>query len=124
MKQLQEKDPDSDDQIQFISNSLKFIGSYCMRMKIPLDQYPEHKTGVTYDWMKHVKNHEVSIYSLMEFSKIYEIIREVQDDEKELFLGEIGQKYYSFKDRYMKSENAKYLVQQGIKKIKTIIEQK
>lgn len=124
MKTIQEKEPDSNEQLEFIQSSLKFIGSFCVRNKLILEQYPEHKTGITYDWMKHVKNHEVSIYSLMEFPQIFKIISEVSKDEQQLFLGDLGERFYAFKDRYMKSENAKYLVQQGIKKIKTIIEQK
>jgi hypothetical protein len=121
MKQLQEKDPDSEEQLQFIASSLKFIGMFCIKNKIKLEEYLSHKTGITYDWMKHVKNHEISIYSLMEFPGVFENIMSIPEDERSLFLGELGNRFYAFKDRYMKSENAKYIVQNGIKKLEKLI---
>jgi hypothetical protein len=124
MKQLQEKDPDCDDQIEFIQNSIKFIGLFCIKNKIKIDSYVDHKTGITYDWMKHVKNNEISIYSLMEFKELFEKVMGVPEDERELFLGDLSKRFYAFKDRYIKSQTAKYLVKEGMTRIKEIVESK
>lgn len=124
MKQLQEKDPDSEDQMEFIERSLRFIGSYCVQHKIKLEDYPKFKTGVTYDWMKHIKNNEISIYCLMEFRELFDKVMEVPDDERDLFLGDLCNRFYTFKDRYMKSQIAKHFVKLGIEKIKEVIERK
>lgn len=123
MKQICEMPPDSNAQLEFIKRSLKFIGSFCLKNGIELEQYPFHKTGVTYDWMKHVKKHEISIYVLMEFPEINTIINKVENDERELFLGDIGENYHNYKSKYIKSKLAKELVRQGTEKVKKIINQ-
>lgn len=43
MKYIQEKDPDSEEQIKFIQDSLKFIGSFCLRNKLTPEKYSTHK---------------------------------------------------------------------------------
>jgi hypothetical protein len=121
MKQICEMPPDSDAQIEFIKKSLKFLGSFCFKNKIKLEKYATYKTGITYDWMKHVKKHEISIYVLMEFPEINNIINNVENDERELFLGNIGENYQKYKSKYIKSKLAKELVRQGTEKIKKII---
>lgn len=124
MKQIQEMPPDSEEQIDFISKSLKTIGSFCIKHNIPVEKYSSFKTGITYDWMKHVKRHEVSIYALMEFSEISDIIKGAAEDEKELFLGDIGTYFWGYKTKYMQSKIAKTLVQEGLKRINNIVKQK
>lgn len=121
MKQLQEMPPDSAEQLDFIKRSLKYIGSFCVKNKIKLEEYQTSKTGVTYDWMKHVKKHEISVYVLMEFPKIGSIIKEAATDEKELFLGDVGTHFWGYKTKYTQSHLAKQLVSEGIKKIKNIV---
>lgn len=123
-KQIQEMNPDSDEQIEFIRDSLKHIGAFCIKNKIRLNQYPKHKTGLTWDWMKHIKRHEISVYSLMEFPEIYNIITNMPDDEKELFLGDIGLYFLGYKNKYLKSQVAKQLVSEGMKKINKVINSK
>jgi hypothetical protein len=89
-----------------------------------LEQYPTHKSGITLDWMKQIKKHEISIYVLMEFQEISNLIREVADDEKELFLGDVGTYFWGYKSKYNQSEFAKKLVKEGLAKINKIINDK
>lgn len=124
MKQIQELPPDNDIQLEFIKKSLKYIGSYCIKNNIALEQYITRKTGLTYDWMKQVKKHEISIYVLMEFPEINNIIEGVPDDERELFLGDLGKYYIGYKSKYIQSKIAKQLVKEGIKRIKKVINEK
>lgn len=124
MKQLQEMPPDSEEQLNFIKDSLKYIGSFCIKNNITLEQYPEFKTGITYSWMKQIKKHEISVYVLMEFAEICNIIKEVAEDERELFLGEIGKYYWGYKSKYIQSKFAKQLVQEGMSKINKIVNNK
>ena len=121
MKQLQEMPPDSDEQLEFIKRSLKMVGTFCIKHNISVEQYATYKTGLTYDWMKQIKKHEISIYVLMEFPAISNIIKEVAEDEKELFLGEIGTYYWGYKSKYLQSTLAKQLVKEGIKKINKVV---
>jgi hypothetical protein len=48
----------------------------------------------------------------------------VAEDEKELFLGEVGTYYWGYKSKYMQSEFAKQLVKEGISKINKIVNEK
>lgn len=121
MKQVQEMAPDSEEQLKFIRESLKHIGTFCIRNNINVEEYPTFKTGLTYDWMKHVKKHEISLYALMEFPEIHNIISRSAEDERELFLGELGKYYLGYKSKYMQSKIAKQLVKEGISKINNIV---
>ena len=124
MKQIQEMPPDSEEQLKFIQKSLKYIGTYCIRNKINVNQYATAKTGVTFDWMKHVKKHEVSVYALMEFPEISKTISEAAEDEKELFLGDVGLYFWGYKTKYIQSEIAKQLVKEGISAINKVVKSK
>lgn len=124
MKQIQEMSPDSDEQLEFIKRSLKHIGLFCLMNKITIEQYPSYKTGLTYDWMKQIKRHEISIYALMEFPEISDIIKRMAEDEKELFLGDIGTFFWGYKTKYIQSKLACVLVKTGIKKINEVIKTK
>ena len=66
MRQLQEESPDSEYHIEFIKNSLRFIGMFCIKNKIPIEKYPTFSSGVTHSWMKHVKEHNISIYVMFD----------------------------------------------------------
>lgn len=121
MKQIQEMPPDSDEQLQFIRKSLKYIGSFCIKNKIKLESYPTFKSGLSYDWMKHVKKHEVSVYVLMAFPEISDIIKESAEDEKELFLGEIGKYFWGYKTKLIQSQIAKELISEGLKRVSKVV---
>lgn len=120
-KQIQEAHVDSDESLKFIADSLKFIGSFCAKKHIQLNDYPTFKSGVTYDWMKHIKQYNISVYSLMEFSGINDIIANTPEDEKQLFLGDVGSRFLTFKVKYTQSQYAKPLVIEGLKKVELII---
>jgi len=124
MKQLQEMPPDSDEQLEFIKRSLKTLGTFCIRNNINVCKYPTFKSGLTYEWMKQIKKHEISIYVLMEFSEISNIIKEVPEDERELFLGEVGAYYWGYKSKYMQSTLAKQLVNEGLDRINKVVNSK
>ncbi len=124
MKQLQELPPDREEQLQFIKKSLRFLGMFCIKNKINISDYPTFKSGITYDWMKHVKMHQVSIYSLMDFPGISDIIQKSEQDEKNLFLGDISEYFWGYKSKYIQSKIAKKLVRKGIEKIENIINNK
>lgn len=122
MKQLDEECPDSDDQLRFIKDSLRFIGMFCIKQNIKLEDYINKREGTTYVWMKHIKNREVSIYSLFEFKNIQQTVNESPEDIKDILLGEnLVKNLFTYKTRYTKSIQAKTLVQQGLNKIKRIV---
>lgn len=123
MKQLQEESPDSDHHIQFIKDSLRFIGMFCIKNNISLDDYITHSGGATYSWMKHLREHNVSIYALFEYPMLFDIIRSTPRDELDLLLGSINLNIPVYKGRYMSSRNARRIVKEGFKRIKRVIDE-
>lgn len=117
-KKMMELPPDSDYQVQQITDSLKFIAKFCFMNKIRLDEYIHHQTGVCYSWARHIKERKISPYILMEFTEIYSIIENMPEDERNLLLGEVGSRFLVYRNRYLQSDKVKYLVQKGIERIK------
>jgi|GEM_PF-636666 len=121
MKQLQEESPDSEHHIQFIKDSLRFIGMFCIKNGIHLADYITHSGGVTSSWMKHIKEHNVSIYALFEYSQLFDIIRKTPKDELELLLGNILLGLSSYKNKYDMSRDARRVVQEGFKRVAKVV---
>ena len=122
INKAREESPDTEDQINFIKQSLRFMALFCIKENIPLSGYIRYKKGATYSWMKHVKQHDVSIYALLEFIETHDIISKTPKDEIDLFLPNIANKIGAFKSRYRSSPHAQKLVKDGIVRIEKFIE--
>lgn len=122
MNQLQEESPDSEYQIQFIKNSLRFIGMFCIENKIPIEEYILHSGGVTYTWMKHIKERKISIYVMFNFSNLFDIIHSIPKDEIDLLLGNIINEISIYKNRYDTSKQARHIIVEGFKRLKNLID--
>jgi hypothetical protein len=122
IKQIKLQSPNTKEQLEFIKKSLKFIGVFCLQNKIKLDQYLTFKKSNSYCWLNHIAKGQISIYSLFEFQNLYDIISSLPQDELELFLGDICKNYSNLRTQYNNSKEAKYLVQEGIKRIKKYVE--
>lgn len=120
MKQLEEQNPDN--QIDFIADSLRYIAMFCMKENILVEDYITHKIGLTYSWVKHVKEHNVSIYSLMEYP-VEILLGKMNSDETGMFLNDLNKYFYSYKMKYIDSKQAKHLVKEGIQKIKNFVKE-
>lgn len=123
-KQLLEQDPDNDDNVEFVRQSLMFITKYCIEKHISLKEYYTLQTGVTYDWMKHIRQAKISPYICFGFDNIDDIIYQVPEDERDLLLGSFADKFYNYKQQYNKSKHIKHMVKTGLQKINEWIEQK
>lgn len=123
MKQLQEESPDSEHHIQFIKDSLRFIAMFCIKNKIHLFEYISHSGGVTKSFMKHIKEHNVSIYSLFGFPELFRIVQETPKDEIDLLLGNISNSLSLYKNKFMTSRTARRIVGEGMKRINRVIEE-
>lgn len=114
-KKLQDSSPES--QIEFIRSSFQYIGMFCLKNKITLNEYLHHKTGCIYSWMLHYREHHISIYSLFELGDVLDIISTVPGDEKVLLLDDLQQTIAKFKVRYYNSLTVKQFVKEGTTKI-------
>jgi len=118
-KKLHDVSPDN--QIESIRKSLQFIGSFCLKNKIQLENYLFHKTGCIYSWMMHYREHHTNIYSLFELGDLNSILLSIAKDEKELLVDDLQQIVTKFKTRYHTSKNAKVFVKEGTERIKKFL---
>jgi len=120
MKQFRDQMPDSNEQLIFIRDSLRFIAKFCFENKIPIDDYISYRPYSTYSWTQHLKEHKISVYTLFGFEKLQEIINSIPNDEGHLLLGDSIDEIYRYKMRFHNAIKAKQLVQKGIDKIKKL----
>jgi hypothetical protein len=120
-QELTHKNPDN--QWDDVRKSLHFIGLFCIKNKIDLTEYPNFKlTGSEPEWVYHIKRNEINIYSLMEFSGIYDLIYKMPADIKELFLGNYGVNFADFWSQYNRSSKLRYLLQDAFIALKLFID--
>jgi len=115
--QQKKQDISPDKQIESIRESLQFIGSFCIKNKLQLNDYIHHKTGCISTWMMHYKEHHINIYSLFEMCDIIAQISQTVSDEKEILLDSLQQNITKFKTRYYMSSVAKNFVKEGTEKL-------
>ena len=118
--QLQQQDPDNDEALEYIKQSLLFIAKYCKENNIKLKEYILDCSGAIYTWMKHIRQGQISPYIIFGFNETDDIIYNTPDDEKDLLLGEFGKNMYYYKEKYNKSKYAKQLITIGLKKLKSV----
>jgi hypothetical protein len=111
------KDTSPDLQIEDIRKSLQFIGSFCLKNKILVEDYLNHKTGCIYSWMMHYREHYINIYSLFEMGDISSLLVKISNDEKKILVDDLQQTIGTYKGRYFKSSLTKKLVKEGTEKI-------
>lgn len=114
MKILEMSPVDEERQLQFIVESFRFILRFCSDHKITFDEYLDYRIGFTPEWMKHYVENKISIYCLLDIPDIYDRMMGIEDDHRKLLLGDLEGKFYTFKDRFLKSKKAKELVKKGI----------
>jgi len=120
-KELENELPDSPQQIKFMTDSLRFMAQYCHKNKINIKDYITHTENNVLTFAKHYKNRQVSIYALLEFPDIEQVIYKLPQDEQQLFFGDLIKNLTKFKIRYHKSEKAKNIGHQFITKIQEIL---
>ena len=117
------RDTSPDLQLEDIRESLKFIGSFCLKNKILIENYLFHKTGCIYTWMMHYREHYINIYSLFEIGDLSSALIKISLEEKKILVDDLQQTIGTYKFRYFNSSSAKKLVQEGTEKIKKFLKE-
>jgi len=119
MKRREFLDPDNDEQLKNIVESLKYISSFCKEHDIDVSEYIQHRTGNSFSYILHLKEHRVNVYSLFGFQAFESSIR-AQDSELLKFI--LGDDFHNnlptFRLKFFASKKAKTLVELGMQKIK------
>lgn len=111
-------DPDSDEQLNNIKQSLVFIYNFCRENNINPKFYIDHKTKNEYSFIIHLKEHKVNVYTLLGF-KTFENNLRTRDAEIVKYI--IGDDIYNsisvFRTKLYNSKKAFKLVNAGLQKI-------
>jgi len=119
-KNLKEED-NPENQFEEIKESLKFIGLFCLKNKIKLDNYLTFKGGYTHDWLNHYREHKINLYSLMELKDVDNLIGNISEEENEIFSNILSKKVETFKVRYHNSNKTKQFVKIVTDKVENFI---
>jgi hypothetical protein len=119
-KKIEFMEPDADEQLKNIIDSLKFISQFCKEQNIVIDEYVDNITGNSASYILHLKEHRISVYTLFGFSNFERNLRAIDSQLLKFVLGEdFYNNLSSFRLKFFASKKAKKLVELGIQKIKT-----
>lgn len=88
-----------DSMLDDIKKSIVFIGSFCMRNNVLMQNYLKHKTLCIPTWIKHYKEANINIYAVIALGYSNEL-NSLQEDERELWVPNLLQNVTSYKIRY------------------------
>lgn len=118
-KQQENTNPDL--QIDDIKKSLHYIGMFCLKNKINLNDYINHKTNLMYTWIKDYQEHRINIYSILELGDISGQLKKLSEDERELYANEIFNTISNAKMLYHRNQIVKNIIKQSHQKIQTFL---
>ena len=118
MKRKQSLDPDSDEQLQYTIESLKFISQFCKDEGINIDSYVTNITGDRPSYILHLKEHRINVYTLFGFSNFEKSLKTVDSELIGFILGEdFLNNLSTFRLKFFNSKKSKKLIELGIQKI-------
>jgi len=111
-------DPDSEEQLSNIKESIIYINNFCRQKNIKVSEYIFHKTNDEFTFLLHLKEHKVNIYTLLGFVNFEKQLK-TRDPEIAKFI--VGEDLYNnvqnFRTKLFNSKKAVKLVELGLKKI-------
>lgn len=119
MKKQSMLDPDNEEQLKNIIESLKYINTFCKEHNIVISNYIQHQIGNNPSYVLHLKEHRVNVYSLFGFQTFERSIRALDPELLKFILGEDFLNNLSkFRLKFFASKKAKVIVELGIQKLK------
>jgi hypothetical protein len=119
-KRIESMDPDTEEQLKNIIESLKFISLFCKEINIDTENYINHISGTSPSYILHLKEHRINVYTLFGFSNFERSIRAFDQDLLKFVLGEeFLNNFSNFRLKFFSSKTAKKLVELGLQKIKS-----
>ena len=87
-KQVAMADPDCEEQIKFIKTSLVFIYNFCKSKNTSFNNYIIHKTNNEFSFIIHLKERNISIYSLFGFDNFEKAFKSREAEVLKFILGD------------------------------------
>jgi len=121
--QRDNEDPDSEYQIKFITDSLMYVFTFCKQNNIcTSQQYMDHMTNDIHTFIMHIRERQVSFYTLFGFDKFSSILSSYPQSQIQFTLGKNFENNLAlYKTRYYNSRKAKTVIQSGLAKIDKLL---
>jgi hypothetical protein len=117
-KKIVFSEPDSNEQLLSIKESLRFILNFCREKCIEPINYISHKTNNEYSYVVHLKEHKVNIYVLLGYINFEKTFKARDVGITKFILGEdFFNSMATFKTKFLNSNKALPLVNSGLKLI-------
>ena len=100
--------------VKAYTTSLRFIGNFCISNGIQFHQYPYHRTSDVFTWMKHYKQNNINIYSVMEFTNIYSNMKTLSEDVQKFFISDFVEQFQNIQSIYNTSTELKKYIKKAI----------
>jgi hypothetical protein len=115
MKKIEMDDPDSEDSLKRLVDSLKFIKNFCKEKALTLETYPLYISDSLPNIIDHLKNHHINMYALhaLGVSKI-----EVENRILDFIFSDFWITFQKTKNKFYLSKKMKELSKQAIDKLK------
>ena len=114
--------PDGEYQIKFVTDSLMYIFRFCKQHGITVDEYINHRTNDIHSFILHMRERQVSFYTLFGFEKFQPILGTYPQSQMEFTLGKnLENNLALYKTRYYNSNRAKAVIQAGLAKIDKLL---
>jgi len=120
LKQRKEESPDTEDQINDIKKTLKYIGTYCVNNKITLEQYCQSNSGYVSTPFVDYANGLINIYVLIKLPFFETNLNLFTLQDKEIYLKGAVNNIAKYKMRLNASVKAKDIIDKGIQLITKI----
>ena len=78
----------AEEQIDQVKKSYEFIGKFCLKNKIEVNDYPFYKKGIYPEFMIHMKDHLISPYVSFSFPSLYMQLANLNKEDQVIFFGE------------------------------------
>jgi hypothetical protein len=112
------QDPDSDEQLNSIKNSLIFIKNFCKESNIDIKNYICNKTNNQHSFLLHLRDHKINYYTLFGFSNFDTVLKSINPDIVKFTINEdLYNKVSFFRTKLYNSKKALNLVTLGLDKI-------
>jgi len=119
-KQKESRDPEK--QLDEMKDSMKFIGLFCIRNNIQLNEYLYHRNGYMFSWLNHYREHRINPYCLFVLGDAFFILDSIPRDELYLFSSTLNDNLLSFYKKYQNSIKTKSFLSQLHEKVKFFVE--
>ena len=119
-KQKQEEMPDSESHVKDIITSIRYIAEICVKEKITFANYVNSKRGYTWRVLQEFADRKLNVYVLIALPNFNTILDSTQEQDKQVYLGNVYKEIVKYRMRLNNSEQAKKIINEAFKRLQQL----